>query len=102
MHVAWELIMAGQRRTISKGQPQQQPQMITANENRSKASAHLPICVCAQDRRVCHLCKKLEKEQREVRESRFLPKTQRKCEACNLPLCLNTSRDCFYIHHQSP
>lgn len=101
MHVAWELIMSGQRRTISKPQPKQQPQERTANEIVNKTTTHIAICVPAQDRRVCHLCKKIEKEQGGVRESRLLPKTQWKCEACNLPLCLNTSRNCFYIHHQS-
>lgn len=29
-----------------------------------------------------------------------LPRTVWKCESCNVPLCLNERRDCYYAYHK--
>lgn len=101
MHVAWDLILGGKQIQHPKLQPEcvtnkAQPVSISSNP-----SLHLPSSVSVQDRRVCIRCQEKKKVDSGLWDKRYLPKTQWKCNACNLPLCLTASRNCFYEYHQA-
>ena len=102
MQVAWELIMQGKRRKSHHQTASTTPHHPSTT---TPQASHLPISVPKEERHICEQCRLQSITVRESgvpgSQSSLLPKSCWKCSSCNIFLCLNSSRNCFFIYHRS-
>ena len=68
---------------VSKNKPQ------VSTEKRRTGASHLPVYGDTSKRRRCAHCSTKNNQQR----------TQWLCKTCNVPLCITSTRNCFYAYH---
>ncbi len=109
MLVAWDLVICSPRITTGSGSfhshysaaHRHAIQVTIPSSDDNIPIQHLPVSVSKPERQVCFQCWQKQKGGGGSKNtSSYLPKTQWKCVACNLPFCHSFTRDYFLDYHR--